>query len=283
MKKILIPIDFSDNSLNALHYGQSLFEDFEVTFYLFSAYVVLPSNLLGDDWGNEWVEAMSFGVEDDLENVVSQIKKLNNNSKHQFKSISKLDRFIPSIKSIVVDYNIDFIVMGTKGVKGLKSVFLGSNAVKVINAISKCPTIVVPQDFMPKKIKQVVFSTNYKRPFAEAELKPLFKLLKHHDATLNIVQIMEDTILTEKQKTHKQALSYLLDDIPHFFHKIIYETSETKAIKDFIMKTQSDMVSFIHHKNNFFYNLTNEDVVEKTSFNSLVPLLILPAHTNNKI
>ncbi|MDD7885029.1 universal stress protein [Flavivirga sp. 57AJ16] len=283
MKKILIPIDFSDSSLNALHYGQFLFEDFEVTFYLFSAHTVLPLNLLEDEWGNEWVEIISVGVKNDLESVVSQIKKTSHNTKHQFKSISKLDRFIPSTKSIVDDYGIDFIIMGTKGAKGLKSVFLGSHAVKVINAISKCPTIIVPQDYIPKKIKQIVFSTNYKRPFVKTELKPLFKLLEHHKAKLKIVQIMEDRMLTEKQKRHKEALTHLLEGIPYFFHKITYETSETKAIKDFIKETQSDMVAFIHHKNNFLYNLTNEDVVDKVSFNSPVPLLILPAVATNKI
>lgn len=278
MKKILIPIDFSDNSLNALRYGQFLFEDFEATFHLFSAYTVLPSNLLGDEWGNEWTEAMSVGVEEDLESVVNQVNKLNNNTKHLFKGISKFDRFISSIKSTVDDYEIDFIVMGTKGAKGLKSVFLGSNAVKVIKTITKCPTIVVPQVYEPKKIEQVVFSTNYRRPFAKKELTPLFRLLEGHGAKLKIVQIMEDTTLTEKQNLHKQALIYLLGELPHVFYKITYETSETQAIKDFILETQSDMVTFLHRKNNFFYNLINEDVVEKVSFNSLVPILILPAY-----
>ena len=77
MKKVLVLIDFSENSLNALRYGQYLFQPFEVTFYLFSAYTVQPSNLLGDEWGNEWENAVHIGVDNDLEDILTHFKKAN--------------------------------------------------------------------------------------------------------------------------------------------------------------------------------------------------------------
>ena len=51
MKKILIPIDFSDYSLNALSYARMRFEKSETTFCLFAAFKVNSAPVVTDDWG----------------------------------------------------------------------------------------------------------------------------------------------------------------------------------------------------------------------------------------
>lgn len=276
MKKVLVPVDFSDNSLNALRYGQQLLSHFEVIFYLFSTYTVQPSNLLGDEWGNEWEASISLGIDNDLKEIIEHFKQKNKNIGHHFRYLSQSGFLISTIKLLVKAIDVDFILMGTKGVKSIKSLFLGSNAVKVLNTISECPTIIVPDGFEPRVTKQIIFSTNYKSPFVKDELKPLLEFVKTLEAKLAIVHIMEERILTEKQKSHKDALIFLLNGIPHTFHKMTYEVSESKAIRDFIIEAQIDMVSFIYHKQKKFSKLLEENVVEKVSFNSPIPIMILP-------
>jgi len=136
--------------------------------------------------------------------------------------------------------------------------------------------MVVPRSYTSLKCpKQVVFSTNFKRPFNAKEIQPLLDLLQQWEAKLKIVQLMDESYLDDNQKLHRDALIHLLGEIPHFFHKIVYETSETNAIRDFVDETQSDMIALIYHKQSFFYSLLQENVVEKTAFNSSVPLLVL--------
>ena len=276
MKNILIPIDFSESSLNAIAYGQLLFKNEETTFYLFSALTHKHSNLIGDEWGNEWDDGILEDVEQETDDFILNIEKTNKNKQHHFNAITTEDAFIDATVKLVLTLEIDFIVMATKGAKGLREVFLGSNAVRVINKIDECPTIFVPKDYTPSVPIQIVFSTDFKRPFNINELDALLFILKTMNSKLKIVQLMEEDYLSEKQKLHKEALIYLLGDIPHFFHKITYESSETEAIRNFVEQTQSGMISFIHHKQNFFYKLTNENVVEKTTFNSPIPVLVLP-------
>jgi nucleotide-binding universal stress UspA family protein len=278
MKKILIPIDFSDNSLNALAYAQLLFKRTKTTFYLFAAYQPLPSNIMEDDWESEWlVDNAEQEIIIDLQEIISNLSHNKFNRLHDFKTVAKANSLVDAVKKAVTELEIDFIVMGTKGAKGLKEYFLASNTVKIVNAISTCPIIVVPKTYKSIDLPaQIVFSTNLKRSFNSDELRPLIELLLSLDAKLKIVQLMDDPYLSEKQKLHKETLIYLLKETPHFFHEITYTASETEAISEFVKGTQSDIISLIYHKQNFFYELLEENVVEKSTFNSEVPLLILP-------
>lgn len=282
IRQILVPVDFSEHSMNALSYGQVLFEKNEVTFHLFATFQLNAPGVIEDEWGNEWLESWeSADMEtyipvDELEKLLKEVKQNNKNEKHQFKMVYTVNTLEDGVAEQVAKLGIDLILMGTKGAKGLKQFFLGSNAVILINKVRSCPIIVVPSAYTTKTgPKQVVFSTNFKRQFNTRELQPLMDLLTQWNAKLKIVQLMEDEYLDYRQKIHRDALVVLLKKIPHVFNKIMFDSSETEAIRDFVMETQSDMISLIYHKQSFLYGLLQENVVEKTAFNSPVPLLVL--------
>jgi nucleotide-binding universal stress UspA family protein len=212
----------------------------------------------------------------DLDELVKTAKQKSINKQHRFKAISTVNTLSEGISEHVIALGIDLILMGTIGAKGLEQFFLGSNTVTIINKVRNCPVIVVPRTYtISKNPRQVVFSTNFKRPFKRTELQPLLDLMLQWRAELKIVQLMDEAHLDDKQKLHRDALVHLLGEIPHFFHKIVYETSETNAIRDFVAETQSDMIALIYHKQSFFYDLLQENVVEKIAFNSSVPLFVL--------
>lgn len=282
MKNVLIPIDFSEHSLNALSYGKLLFEKMEVTFHLFAAFQLNSPGVIEDEWDNEWLESWEstdldmYIPVDQLEKLLKEVKQKNRNGKHQFRIVYTVNTLENGMVEQTIKLGIDLILMGTKGAKGLEQFFLGSNAVAIINKVLNCPVIVVPRTYtISKNPRQVVFSTNFKRPFNRTELQPLLDLMLQWRAELKIVQLMDEAYLDDKQKLHRDALVHLLGEIPHFCHKIVYETSETDAIRGFVQETQSDMIALIYHKQSFFYDLLQENVVEKIAFNSSVPLFVL--------
>jgi len=276
MKRILIPVDFSDNASNALQYAKVLFNNEECTFFLLNVYVSNRSVMLSEEYNDAILGEMSNESEHELELLLKNVITNNDNSNHQFKAISIPDTLIKAIKSTLVSKKIDYIVMGTKGAKGAKEIFLGSNAVKVINGVHECPVIVVPQNYVVKTPSFIAFSTNFNRTFNQYELAPLIAIALSNNVKINIARIMEEEYLTDKQTTNKEALKTFFKDLDYIFCKIDVETSEANALKDFAMQTESDLITLVHHKQNFFQKLVEEDVVDKISFNSPVPLLILP-------
>ncbi|MFD2562847.1 universal stress protein [Aquimarina rubra] len=275
MKQVLIPIDFSDNAYNALNYAKTLFSGHATTFYLLHVYISAPSNLLSTEHNTSILDEMSGNEEQDLKDFLNIAQKENNDDLHSFEIISKIGGLVKVMNAVVISNKIDYIVMGTKGAKGSKEVFLGSNAVKVINGIENCPVIVVPQNYIPKPPSLIAFSTNFKRAFVREELTPLVDIAVANNAKINIARIMQEEYLTDRQKENKEILKGLFSDLDYIFCKIDVETSETNALKDFAKHTESDLIALVHHKHNFFQKLLQEDVVDKISFNSPLPLLIL--------
>ncbi len=276
MKKILIPIDFSEISNNTLEYAKTIFDTDICTFYLLNVYISNPSNLLSEEYSDSVLTEMSDESEKDLKLFLYKVTNQNDNNNHHFEIISKANTLVKTINSIVISKKIDFIVMGTKGAKGAKEVFLGSNTVKVINRVENCPILVVPESYVVKKPSLIAFSTNFKRAYIEEELKPLINIAISNNSKINIARIMMEEYLNDSQKINKETLKVFFKDLDYIFCKIYVESSETNAIKGFIKQTKSDLIVLIHHKYNFFQKLVEEDVVDKISFNSSIPLLILP-------
>ncbi|SRR6056297_347625 len=276
MKRILIPTDFSENALNALHYAKTLVKNSPCTFYLLNVFHMNPALLVSEEYNAELTDAYLRESENGLAKLLSETEGQNKNSEHHFKTISESNTIVQAINRIVALEYIDFIIMGTTGAKGAIEVFLGSNAVRVIKGVNDCPVLVVPKDYSLKPPKQIVFSTNFNHEFCKKELEPLLVLAKLWNAKLKIVQLMQEDFLDDWQKANKERIKQLFTGLEHSFHKINYTSSETDAVRDFVKQSQSDMISLVNHKHNFFRRFTEENVVKKVSFDSPVPVLILP-------
>lgn len=273
MKKVLIPIDFSTNASNALEYARILFASKNCIFFLLHVYTGNTITNLSNDTN---LDSTPMEPKDKLNKLLDQIVESKSNTKHSFETVTKTGSLVKAINTIILSKSIDFIVMGTKGAKGAKEIFLGSNAVRVINGVYNCPVVLVPQNYKAKSPSLIAFSTNFKRAFNKEELKALISIALSCNAKINIARVMEEEYLTETQTENKEGLKEILANLDYIFCKIDLETSETNALRDFAKQTECDLISLVHHRHSFFQKITEEDVVDKISFNSPVPLLILP-------
>lgn len=272
MKRVLVLTDFSENARNALNCGSVLFDRIPTVFYLLNVYKRPKGSNYEGEWLNQWAEQ----VVHDLGKLLKEVKRDFKNPKHSFHNIAKPLPFANSIKEVVTKNGIDLILLPAKGPMGAKETFLGTDAVSAIHSIKNVPIIVVPKSFVVKKPAQIVFSTNFKRAFNRNELDALLVLAKSLRCKLKIVQIMNDSRLDEFQKLNKEYLTDIFNGLEHSFEKIQVKTSETAAINEYVKKMEGDMISLVNHRYNFLQKITQEDVVKKVTFNSEVPILVLP-------
>lgn len=275
MKNVLIPVDFSDISLNAIDYAEAFFKNIPVNFYLLGVYISSKSTLLS----NEHNESFLSKMDDDVSiNINLLAEKYNNKSdfKHNYYSLTIADSLINSVKQVVIKKDISLIVSGTKGATGFKETFIGSNTLEIINSVDDCPILVVPRAYKFKGIHQIIFSTNYKRRFNTEELKGLIKIAVIHKSLIEVVQLTSDDFLTDIQKRNKLELQGYFEDFEFSVQKLDWEDSETTTIQNHIHITDSELLTLVNHKYNFFNRLTEENVIKKVSFQSPIPILILP-------
>ncbi len=282
MKHILLPTDFSDNALNAIHCAIKMYKEERCCFYILNAYTLSSSNLIGRRTTGRLgtlYEAIEEDSEKELQRLVDDLQKNKSNLNHTFYTISKPDTPLGAIKEIIAQKDIDLIVMGTKGATGAKEIFMGSNTVKVIMAINKCPVLAVPGSCAFKGLKKLMFPTDFTRPFSKQELYGLIDLAKLWKPNIRIFHMTKDIPLTEEQTSNKKTLKEFFIGLDYNFYIGILDKTITEYIQKFVEEKQADMVALLHYKRTFLEKLTEKSVIKKVGFETKVPLLVLPEMT----
>lgn len=139
LKKILVPIDFSEASLKALRYAVPFAEQFGATVSL--VHVVEPASY-PVDLPAVSPAALAVAPQDEAR------KKLFTLSYREIEELVPVDVHVPSgkpaeeIVNLAKDLETDLIVISTNGYQGLKHLVMGSTAEKVVRA-APCPVLVV--------------------------------------------------------------------------------------------------------------------------------------------
>lgn len=129
MNSIIVPIDFSDASMNALSFAAEMAK--RASAQLQMVHVVTPN---GDE-----SDAASK-----LEAVEQGLRKTFGADLACGASVRR-GNFIAALQEITDFQQPDMIVMGTKGASGLKRILIGSNTVNLI-AHTKSPVFVIPEE-----------------------------------------------------------------------------------------------------------------------------------------
>ncbi|WP_422107977.1 universal stress protein [Winogradskyella sp.] len=261
MYKILVPVDFSNTSKNALKYATKLFKGVELEITILHIYGAQSTALM--------MKSIDSILIKDAEN---QMRTLIKEMKAEAPSVSfntKLAKnyAVSTISDLGNSGVYDFIVMGTKGVSGLKEVFMGSVAGGVVSKTS-APVIVVPLDYSFKDLKHVVFAIG-DDPLSEASATPLKKLLAAHNSQLEVLHISEngtpdfDTIIgpindLDLKLTHKDGLGDL-----------------NQQLNVYVQNHDIDLLCLLRTKKDFFDRLLSGSVTLKQTFNSAIPILII--------
>ena len=278
MKNILLPTDFSDNSINAIRYALEIFKDVNCIFYLLNIYGIpyLTEQELTDyDKVNmvKMEESLFMSSQKELEKILKKLVKIPNPN-HKFKTISDYNFFINSVKQIVKDKNIELIVMGTKGATGAKEIFMGSNTGDLIMK-TNCNLLAVPENTIYQKPKEITFTTDFKIPYKKEDLFELIEITKLHESTIRVLHLADEKTLDEEQRINKKALNHYFENLSYSFHTLTNTNFET-ALNCF---TQSrgdiDMIAIIAKQYNFFQRLFFKPKVEELSFHTKIPLLVL--------
>ncbi len=278
MKHILLPTDFSKNAWNALFMAVKLYADFECTFYVLNCYdldMKYASGAQSTIRSGMVYKALKNSADNELDNVMQYLEENHTNSNHQFQKIAYAGEIMSGIKSAISKYDIETIVMGTKGATGAKGVFLGSNTVKVLKNIKNCVLITVPKKFDFKSLKSVVLPTEYAHFIPKHVFNPLLELIDQ-ETQLKIFHVAQEFKLNEEQLSHKDILKKRLEGYAYSFYDVPIDSTVAKAIRSFATEQKADLVVLTNYAHTFLEKLTQEPVVKKMAFKSRIPLMILP-------
>lgn len=205
MKKIIVPIDFSEHSEYAL-------ETAAVFARKYNAEIIALHML-------ELSNAVISSAESAIEAETVFYLKLAEKKFQEFldKDFLKDLNVTPIVKHFKVfsevsvvakEHGVDLIIMGSQGVSGLKEVLVGSNTEKVVR-YSNVPVLVVKHSPILMEIEDVVFACD----FSEDAIKPYLNAGKVFDglgARMHLVHVnLPDSRFRSSTEIEKRVSDFL--------------------------------------------------------------------------
>ena len=215
---ILVPMDFSDSSINAVYYAVEManFFDSEITLL----HVLSKSTLSGLFSSESEIVILRDKVRKKLEDFKSEILKKWPNLK--VNTLLSEGKPFKVINKVAMDNKCDTIVMGTNGANGIEQ-FTGSTTSRVIKS-STIPVIAVKQKRTEPKFSKIVLPIDLTKT-SKQKIDWAVKVGLKYNSTIHIIMELEkDELIERKIKANlKQAEgifekysinyeSHLLDD-----------------------------------------------------------------------
>lgn len=278
MKNVLLPTDFSENSLNAIRYALRLFEEPACNFYLL--HVIKSSDIGISDSPylastaqikDVYTQTAKTRLRDTLNHIST---KLSTNKKHKFYAVTDHNFLVESIRQQVSEKKINMIVMGTKGATGLKKIIVGSNTGDVITKVH-CNTLVVPENATFKDLKEIAFPTDFSMLYNINVLHPIVTITEKHAAAIRILNISKkDAVLNSDQSKNKELLEDYFSNLDHSFHFLTNKKVED-AVQCFVESRNIDMITMVAKNLNYFQHILFHTKIERISYHTDVPFLVL--------
>ena len=278
MKNILLPTDFSKNAWNAITYAIELYKNEPCMFYLLNTYTpnIAASRFMATALTSESLAVESYSKEG-LNAVLNNIQSKYNNKLHSFKTISSFSLLADEVRELVNEYNIDMVIMGTKGASGVSEVFMGSNAVRVIKAVKNCPVLAIPEDFTFETPTEIAFATDFNRFYTQSELQPIINLVKTFNSVLRIVHVQDKIkALTELQQFNLNMLRKYFSTIEHYIHTVSELNSVSKTLEVFADELDIHLLAMLNYQHSYMEKVTREPIVKRLVFHTQIPLLVIP-------
>lgn len=272
-RKILLPTDFSDNAWSAAVYALKLFKGEVCTFYFLNSTNIKVSTL--SNLSNKLLKTMQDNSKKELLALKDLAETSNANANHNFQIILSSDDLKKAIKKAVKEWQINLIVMGTKGATGAKEFFFGSNTIHVIKSVGNCPVLAVPEEYDFVVPNQIAFPTDFNRFYSDKELKPLKQIADLYNSKIRIVHINEEEILNDVQEYNLMMLQSFLNDYDYSLHWMPKYSSKTNEINDFVKELEINILAMINYKHSFIDKIINEPVIKKIGFHTNVPFLVI--------
>ncbi len=137
---ILVPVDFSDHSREALDTAIQITHLFGSTIHLLHCYHIQTAGI--SPYGIVLPEGYYAEIRDAAEKQLNDWHEMLSTEEIQSKSILSADSPSLAINLAAEEFEADLIVMGTRGLSGLKHAVLGSVAERVVR-LAPCPVLTV--------------------------------------------------------------------------------------------------------------------------------------------
>ena len=271
MKNILLPTDFSDYAEKAYKYAAAIAMASDATIHLLHDFDL--------DYIHPAMPVESFDMEKDeakqkLEQAKERIQQYVPTKQLNIVTHALMGDLLETVQAIIKRENIDFILMGTKGATGLKSVIFGSNAEKIINNTS-VPCLVIPKNPVEAyNYKHIVLATDF-TPLGNENLNTLRWFAETFESRLTILHIAPYD--SEEEHSYKKELADFFSNTEidvTFDHEVYADI--TIGLNEYATKNEAWLIAMGEKNKTWLQKAIEGSNVENMILFTNFPILTLP-------
>lgn len=273
MVHILLPTDFSDNSLHAAMYGARLLGTQEVTYTLVHTY--LDADPTVTSWAG-MAESLYKAAVDGMKDWEGRIRASELFEGATVNTEVLYGPLTNMLNELGKEKKADLIVMGTEGHSGAG--IMGSNAGATVKH-SKIPVLVVPNRAELRPVTRILYADDQKG----VEVAGTRMLL--HIALRSMSEIVLAHVLQDPDDLPDPEIvgmyGELLQAVPHRF--IAGEGKDVAGVLDFLAEKEgADMIAVLHRHTGFFESLFRTSTAKRLALHTNLPLLVLQAYDTDR-
>ena len=178
----------------------------------------------------------------------------------------------------IVEYiaanEVDLVLMATHGADGLKEVFIGSNAQKIIRN-STCPVLTVKLN-EEVDFSEIVFVSDFNEN-EQNVLKFVQNLSKDFDSKITFLKVITPLVFSSESEIEEEIKNKVADVITtNFSVQLVKAESVEEGITEYCEKNKVGLVSIATHGKGFFRKVFVSNTTEYLVNHLDKPVLSLP-------
>jgi nucleotide-binding universal stress UspA family protein len=257
MHKILVPIDFSDTSLNAARFVAGMVTGQSDT------HIILYNNYQHEDdfsINKSYLESLQKEIQDKGNaNVEIELERGGD-------FVDNLDRLAHTRRSTL-------IAMGITGQSGIKQQFIGSNTLKTVDR-SIYPVMIIPPDAKFSKFSNIAFACDFNDVEISTPTVLINSVLELFNPKLHVVNINPDYYIsiTDDCKAEMEKLKKMFAKYEIEFHFITMNNFQ-EGIHSFLSEVSIDMLITIPRHHSSTTGLWAKSNTRKLAYHNHIPIL----------
>ena len=288
IRKILLPVDFSEESLNAACYALHVAKQKGAEITLIHVYFNPVTDPVACDHFYAFPTSIAETLNEIIGNANDMMKEFREklNSYIMVHGISDIPLNTELIGGIAEDAVLDFAAIGKYDMlivgvrrKKVSENWLGAFITEIINK-ARIPVLAIPENTSYKEsiFKRVMYATNFDKSDGSAirELVKIARPLETHISIVHIDDTADNPFVNYDLAHFKEKYIGEIDQVSMDFDLIVNKNL-SRGIENYIADHQIDILSVIHHKRNLITALFRPSLTNELLFRLEIPILIFHA------
>ncbi len=255
MKRILVPVDYSPLSVQAVKMAQNLAEKVQGQVYL--VHIVNSPTML-DESGYE----VTTSEEKEAKYAMQSFVRAHHLSPAD--TLVKLGHLTDDINFYIKRQAIDLVLMASQGASGLREVFIGSNAERIVRHAT-APVLIVKGGAETLQLESIALAGSFdKEP--PRNIEAVSHLQQLFDTRMHMVEVCVPENMWIKEMILRSMEKFAMaNDLKNVRYHIMENFSVVEGLEKFMKQNQVSLLALATHQRHGMQRVFRTSIAESVA------------------